>query len=175
MEPVPEAFKRGEQAALLGTIPGTFCIFITEAIIDEMLSQPTEMGKKANLEPLKSMGLGIDIVTHDNSSGGAEVHRDWDDIWMGLRGEMLFILDGQLDLKTKREVGPGEDRANGIIGGRQHLLFPGHMLIIPAGTAHQNMCPNGVAKALIIKRLRSSLVDEVGGGETQGGAHTVCT
>ncbi len=164
MEPVLEMFKSsccGVRHDCLGIVQGTMCVFIPAATLREMLRQPTENGKKTNLEPLKSMGLGVDIVVHDHSFGTAEVHRDWDDVWEGIEGYMHFIVGGRLVPDGVEEKGPGELRAKGIYGGREVVLGPGDQLIIPAGEPHQNMCLNDVAKAGIVKRLRKSLLDEL--------------
>ncbi len=79
------------------------------------------------LLPSKEFPVGI-LEDTDVSDNLAEVHAKEADLWLGLEGEIEFIVDG-----------------------KKIIVRKGDWLYIPAGVPHQHNKPAGTARLAIIK------------------------
>jgi hypothetical protein len=69
------------------------------------------------------------------STGDAEQHRDWYDIFVAVSGDASLISGGQL--QDVREIAPGELRGSGVANGVVQSLTPGAVVHIEPQTPHQ--------------------------------------
>ncbi len=133
--------------------------YISKEAIDAMLGGAPVQGKRS-LEPLKSFSkennLPINLLENaevlDNK---AEIHLEEGDLWLGLEGETIFIVGGELIepyfSKSKDGVeNKNEIRATEIKDGEKVTLKPGDWLWIPPGEPHRHFCA-GVSRLAIIK------------------------
>src|SRR5215831_16924299 len=74
-------------------------------------------------------------VTHRDSTGGIEVHRDWTDVFVVETGSATILTGGTL--AGAAESTPGEWRGGTVSGGTHAAVKVGDLVIIPAGTPHQ--------------------------------------
>lgn len=86
------------------------------------------------------------------SSGGAEIHAHFDDIFLVTRGRATLVTGGTvIDPKT----GPdGETKGRGIRNGRSQAIVKGDIVNIPAGTPHQLILAPGSTYASIVIKVR---------------------
>jgi mannose-6-phosphate isomerase-like protein (cupin superfamily) len=66
--------------------------------------------------------------------GEAEVHAAESDLMFILTGVATLTTGGQV--RSPREIAPGEIRGEGLEGGQRREIGPGDVFIIPAGTPH---------------------------------------
>ena len=91
----------------------------------------------------------IELSTR-TSSGGAEVHAHFDDIFVVTRGRATLTTGGTvIDPRT----GPnGETKGRGIRDGKSQTIAKGDIVNIPAGTPHQlTLAPGSTYAAIVIK------------------------
>ena len=74
-------------------------------------------------------------LTHRDSAGGVEAHRDWTDVLVIQTGSATLFSGGALQGATERS--PGEWRGGTIVGGTKPALHSGDLAITPAATPHQ--------------------------------------
>jgi mannose-6-phosphate isomerase-like protein (cupin superfamily) len=74
-------------------------------------------------------------VTHRDSSGGIERHRDWTDVFVVEAGSATMFTGGVND--DASETSPGEYRGGSIRGGTRAAIKAGDLVVVPAGTPHQ--------------------------------------
>lgn len=74
-------------------------------------------------------------VTHRDSAGGTERHRDWTDVFVVESGSATMLTGGTLD--GAQETSPGEWRGGSVRGGTRAPIKVGDLVVIPAGTPHQ--------------------------------------
>lgn len=127
-------------------------------VIDQALSSPPAQGKRL-LEPLKSharlSGFPVNILEDQNVWNNAEVHKNEDDLWLCLEGEVKFIYGGELiapraAVAADGTINENELKAEEIAGGEQVILHSGDWLYIPAGEPHQHGAEK-VARLAIVK------------------------
>jgi mannose-6-phosphate isomerase-like protein (cupin superfamily) len=95
---------------------------------------------------------GLVMITTRDKSGEGESHAGWNDFIIVQEGEAHFTLGGTLT--GAREVGPGEVRSSGVIGGRTVTLRSGDYIFAPAGTAHRMEVPAGGKVRYIVFKTR---------------------
>jgi mannose-6-phosphate isomerase-like protein (cupin superfamily) len=120
-------------------------------------AQLDTLGQKAKASGSSGSTLG-DFQSHAiklsvrTSSGGAEVHAHWDDIFYVTGGSATLITGGQvLDAKTSAD---GETKGSGIEGGVHQTLHKGDVVHIPAGTPHQLLIPPGTTYSSIVIKVK---------------------
>src|SRR4051812_22546680 len=80
-------------------------------------------------------------LTHRDSSGGLEVHRDWTDVFVIESGSATLLSGGTLE--GANESSPGEWRGGSARGATRVPLRIGDVVVIPAGTPHQMLLAGG--------------------------------
>lgn len=120
-------------------------------------AQLDTLGQKAKATGSSGSTLG-DFQSHAiklsvrTSSGGAEVHAHWDDIFYVTGGSATLITGGQvLHAKTSSD---GETKGSGIEGGVRRTLHKGDVVHIPAGTPHQLLIPPGTTYSSVVIKVK---------------------
>ncbi len=79
------------------------------------------------------------MITLRNKSGIAELHEQYADVFLVLRGKATLVTGGTVpDAKT---VSPGEIRGPAVAGGASISLAKGDVVHIPAKVPHQLLLP----------------------------------
>lgn len=87
-----------------------------------------------------------------SSSGGAEVHAHYDDVFVVTEGRATLITGGTvIDGKTDSD---GETKGPSIQNGKSQLIATGDVVHIPAGTPHQIMIADGDVYGAIVIKVR---------------------
>ena len=137
------------------------CVFVPKAVIDASLASTPFQGKHL-LDPLKTLSLkhalSFNILEDmDVADNVCEIHAVDKDLWIGVEGEMVFTVGGELvdpwiaKKPDGTEGDPRELRAKQIRGGTEIVVRPGDRLEIPPGVAHTHARFPGKARAEIIK------------------------
>ena len=104
-------------------------------------------GAGTTLADYSSHKIQISVRT---ASGGAEIHRHWDDVMIVKQGTATLITGGTLVDPT--ESANGEMHGTSIQGGTSRMLSVGDVVTVNAGVPHQLIIPAGtVYAALVIK------------------------
>jgi mannose-6-phosphate isomerase-like protein (cupin superfamily) len=102
------------------------------------------------------LGMGPNMtyaLTHRDSTGGVEAHRDWTDVFVVESGQGTLVSGGAL--RSATESTPGELRG-GIVGGASRTaLHGGDVVIIPAGTPHQMVLGPGERITYLAFKVRA--------------------
>ena len=136
-------------------------IHVLKAEIDEALLDSPVSGKRM-IPPFDSFHerpLGI-VEDHEFNVGVPEVHTHEDDLWIGLEGEAVFTVGGELIEPLFGKLKDGgenvrEIKGKSIAGGKKILVRPGDVLWIPAGVPHMHTA-SGTARLLIYKNPKRS-------------------
>jgi mannose-6-phosphate isomerase-like protein (cupin superfamily) len=93
----------------------------------------------------------IELSTR-TSSGGAEVHAHFDDIFVVTLGKATLVTGGTV---INAKTGPdGETKGPGIRDGKSQTIAKGDIVNIPAGTPHQLLLAPGSTYAAIVIKVR---------------------
>ncbi len=132
--------------------------FIPKALSDETLAAPALPGKRL-LEPLKSFSLQSGVPLHILEDVGVEnppeIHMREADLWIGLSGEVHFVVGGTIadaQAQVRADGTANHDELTGmqLVGGVSYIVRPGDILHIPAGVPHSHSAA-GPARLYIIK------------------------
>jgi quercetin dioxygenase-like cupin family protein len=86
------------------------------------------------------------------SSGGAEIHAHYDDVFVVTQGQATLITGGTVEnLKTGDD---GEAKGTSIHDGNTQLISVGDVVHIPAGTPHQLKIAQGTLFSTIVVKVR---------------------
>ena len=86
------------------------------------------------------------------SSGGAEAHAHYVDVFFVTQGKATLITGGSLiDAKTGND---GESKGSGISGGTTQIISKGDVVNIPAGTPHQLKIAQGTTYSSIVIKIK---------------------
>ena len=75
------------------------------------------------------------MLTLRKKSGGAEIHQDYADIFVVVRGQATLVSGGKVI--APKVVSPGETQGTSVQGGASTPLHDGDVVHIPAGVPHQ--------------------------------------
>lgn len=107
-------------------------------------STAVDAGKRedsVDSQPIGSYGTHMVALSTRVKTGEAEMHRDWDDIFVVVSGEATLVSGGKLiDQKT---IAAGEYRGGSISNGHTAALTPGAVVHIDANIPHQLLIKNG--------------------------------
>jgi mannose-6-phosphate isomerase-like protein (cupin superfamily) len=81
--------------------------------------------------------------------GEVEIHEKDTDVFYVTEGSATFVTGGTAD--GQRTVSPGEIRAPKIVGGEEHQLKKGDIIVIPNGVPHQFTAVNGPFLYFVVK------------------------
>jgi mannose-6-phosphate isomerase-like protein (cupin superfamily) len=103
----------------------------------------------ATLGDFTSHAIKLSVRT---TSGGAEVHAHYDDIFFVTGGSATLITGGHvLNAKTGAD---GETKGSGIEGGTRQEIHKGDVVHIPAGTPHQLLIAPGATYGSIVIKVK---------------------
>jgi mannose-6-phosphate isomerase-like protein (cupin superfamily) len=89
------------------------------------------------------------------TSGGAEVHQHYDDIFIVTEGKAVLVIGGSV-LHAKTDSN-GETKGSGIENGNSETISKGDVVHIPAGMPHQlRVVPGDVYGSIVVKVRESS-------------------
>jgi mannose-6-phosphate isomerase-like protein (cupin superfamily) len=101
----------------------------------------------ATLADYPSHSIKLSVRT---SSGGAEVHAHYDDIFFVTEGKATLISGGTV-IQAKTDSS-GETKGSGIENGTAETITKGDVVHIPAGVAHQlRIAPGDVYSSIVVK------------------------
>jgi len=87
-----------------------------------------------------------------NTSGGAEIHAHFDDVFVVQQGHATLTTGGTvIDAKTSAD---GETKGSGISDGHVQEISAGDVVNIPAGTPHQLKIAPGTAFSTIVVKVK---------------------
>lgn len=85
-------------------------------------------------------------------TGGAEMHNDWDDVFIILDGEATEIIGGTI--VDPKDTGAGETRGTKVDGGTPTPMHKGDIIQIAARTPHQLIVPPGKSFAYYVVKVQ---------------------
>lgn len=103
----------------------------------------------ATLGDFQTHAIKLSVRT---SSGGAEIHQHYDDIFVVTDGSATLVTGGQV-LDAKMNAG-GETTGSGIAGGTRQAIRKGDVVHIPAGTPHQLILAPGETYSSIVVKVK---------------------
>ena len=83
----------------------------------------------------------FDSLTARTKSGGGEVHRRWNDVFVVVDGEATVLTGGHV--VDPRDTVADEQRGTRVEGGEAHVLRRGDVLHISTNTPHQTVVAPG--------------------------------
>lgn len=87
-----------------------------------------------------------------STSGGAEVHAHYDDVFVVTEGTATLVTGGTvLDAKTDED---GETKGSSIQNGTSHTIVKGDIIHVPAGTPHRLIIAPGVVFGAIVIKVK---------------------
>jgi mannose-6-phosphate isomerase-like protein (cupin superfamily) len=81
--------------------------------------------------------------------GEVEIHEKDTDVFYITEGSATFVTGGTA--ANQHTVSPGEIRAPQIVGGKEHHLNKGDVIVIPNGVPHQFTAVNGTFLYFVVK------------------------
>ena len=108
-------------------------------------------GSGATLGDYKSHAIKLSVRT---TSGGAESHAHYDDIFLVTEGKADLVTGGSVvNAKTDSD---GETKGSSIQNGNTQTIAKGDVVHIPAGTPHQLILAPGSIYSSIVMKVRES-------------------
>ena len=81
------------------------------------------------------------MLASRTKSGGGEYHGKWADIFVCVEGEATVLVGGTLE--NEKDKDNGEKSGTRVVGGTEHVMRPGDVVHIAAGTPHQTTVATG--------------------------------
>jgi mannose-6-phosphate isomerase-like protein (cupin superfamily) len=120
----------------------------------EVLKQEAEKGEGSASTMLEKYPHHYTMLAFRSRSGGAELHRDFADMFVILAGHTTLITGGTIE--GAHATGEGETRGAGIVGGTRQELKAGDVVHIPAGLNHQMLVAEGETVTYFVTKVEES-------------------
>ena len=123
----------------------------------DIQKQLADLGPKAQPSGSSGSTLG-DYTSHQlklsvrTSSGGAEVHAHYDDVFVVTQGKATLTTGGTIE--NAKTGDDGETKGTDIQNGNTQVISVGDVLNIPAGTPHQLKIDQGTLFSTIVIKVR---------------------
>lgn len=118
------------------------------------IAQATESASGIAPENLKKYPNHYTMLTTRVKSGGAEMHRDYADIFIVVDGEATLVTGGSI--KDAKALGNGETQGAGVTGGSQQILRKGDIVHISPNVPHQLLLSHGEHFTYFVVKVRES-------------------
>lgn len=92
------------------------------------------------------------MVALREKTGGAEVHENFADFFLVLKGHATLVSGGTV--QNLQPAGPGEFKGSSVEGGTRQELNPGDIVHIPAGVPHQLLLADGDTFAYYVIKVK---------------------
>jgi mannose-6-phosphate isomerase-like protein (cupin superfamily) len=126
------------------------CVASAQAAIVDHLTQVDILQKAQDLEQQASQtgSASVKLAEYPNhftmvalrkKSGGAEIHQDYADFFLVVRGKATLLTGGIVD--DQKTASPGEIRGSGLHDATATALQKGDVVHIPAKVPHQLVLP----------------------------------
>jgi len=92
------------------------------------------------------------VLSARTSSGGAEIHAHYDDIFLVTEGTATLVTGGTV-INAKTDAN-GETKGTKVQDGKVQAIGVGDVVHIPAGTPHQLLIAPGVAYSAIVIKVK---------------------
>jgi len=126
----------------------------------EIAKQGSEVLAAARKSASGSSGVKLEaypghftMLTARVKSGGAELHKHFNDILIVVDGEATEVVGGTLT--EPQEVSPGEFHGSGIVGGERHVMRKGDIIHISADTPHQTLLSPGATFTYYVIKIEA--------------------
>ena len=107
--------------------------------MDALKAQAAATGSAS--EKLQQYPNHFTMLAYRSKDGGAEIHRQFADIFYVVRGKATLVTEGSIP--DVQEESSGELRGKAVTGGKKTALATGDVVHIPAGTPHQLLVSAG--------------------------------
>jgi uncharacterized protein YjlB len=87
-------------------------------------------------------------------SSHVEKHMGWNEELVIQEGTVLLNYGG--DATNARQIAPGEFNGDAITGGKSVVMHPGDIVILPAGTWHEQVLQTPVMRYILFKTTNKS-------------------
>ncbi len=117
---------------------------ISREALGQKLDSP-DLGKATSYQPSGEPYLWI---REKDKTGSGESHQRFEDIFVVIEGNPIFMIGGELD--EPEEKSPGEMKGKSVKNGTRIQLKPGDTLSILPGVPHQRLA-NGDILLMVVK------------------------
>ncbi len=109
-------------------------------------ASPTGVG----IDTFDDLGFTKTLVVVRVHTGDAELHQQWADQMVILKGTLTLVTGGEM--QAGNTTAPGEIRGPGIQGGKEVVLHAGDIVHIPANLPHWvKLAPGATTTYLVFK------------------------
>jgi len=105
-------------------------------------------------EKLQQYPNHFTMLAYRNKDGGAEIHRQFADVFYVVRGKAVLLTEGSIP--DAKEESAGELRGTAVVDGTRTPLKSGDVIHIPAGTPHQLLVPKGKDFLYFVIKVKES-------------------
>jgi len=109
----------------------------------------TKGSSGSNLLATGNLALKLSVRT---SSGGAEIHANFDDLMIVQQGSATLITGG---IVVNPQTGAdGETHGTSVANGQSRIITVGDIVVVPAGVPHQLLIPPGTIYSALVAKIK---------------------
>jgi len=127
---------------------------VTASELQAQLTQLTPLAKTkgssgSTLLTTGNLALKLSVRT---SSGGAEIHANFDDLMIVQQGSATLITGGTV--VNPQTGADGETHGTSVANGESRNLTVGDIVVVPAGVPHQLLIPPGTIYSALVAKIK---------------------